>query len=84
LKEFRFHDRGLDVVLDLSLSRESSQRRRQGFLDMLGDNRGELNIDLPNLDVFQSIGSIGAIVIEGKLRSNQSECRASGAVIVLL
>lgn len=51
---------------------------------MLGDNRSELDIDLSDFDIFQSIGSIRAIVIKRKLRSNQSVGRGLGTKWITL
>ena len=72
MKELGSHYSSLDVVLDLSFSGEPAQRRWESLLNMSRNNRGELDIDLSKLDIFQSSWSIDAIIIEGKLRVNQS------------
>lgn len=51
---------------------------------MSRNNGGKLDIDLSKLDVFQSSWSILAIIIEGKLRFNQSRQRGNNIVDILL
>jgi hypothetical protein len=60
-------DSGLDVVFDFRFTWKATQRRWEGLLDMLVQVGCELDIELPNLEIFEQARVDRAIIVEWKL-----------------
>lgn len=67
LEELGSYYRRLNIVLDFCLAREATQRRGQCLLHMLCGVWGELDVQLSNFDVFQSVGILCAIIVDWEL-----------------